>query len=66
MDIGTDLAHILSTNSSTQIVVENSELYAVGDTVQIWDWTFMAEHVRQTATGDGCEPKQQQPVGADV
>lgn len=50
LDIGTDLAHILSTNSSTQIVVENTELYEVGDTVQIWDWTYGQQHVRDTAT----------------
>lgn len=50
LDIGTDLAHILSTNSSTQIVVEPTETYQPGDTVQIWDWTYQNQHVRQTAT----------------
>ena len=50
LDIGTDLGHILSTNSSTQIVVENSEIYMVGDSVQIWDWTYGQQHVRDTAT----------------
>ena len=50
LDVGTDLAHILATNSPTQIVVENTELYEPGDTVQIWDWTYGDQHVRQTAT----------------
>jgi autotransporter-associated beta strand protein len=50
LDVGTDLAHILATNSSTQIVVENTELYEPGDTVQIWDWTYTEQHVRDTAT----------------
>jgi autotransporter-associated beta strand protein len=50
LDIGTDLGHIVATNSSTQIVVENSEQYAIGDTVQIWDWTYGQQHVRDTAT----------------
>jgi autotransporter-associated beta strand protein len=53
LDIGTDLGHILSTNSSTQIVVENTEKYVVGDTVQIWDWTYQNQHVRDTATVTG-------------
>jgi hypothetical protein len=50
LDVGTDLAHILATNSSTQILVENTELYKPGDMVQIWDWTYTEQHVRDTAT----------------
>jgi len=53
LDTGTDLAHILSNPSgvspTTTVTVENTENYYVGDNVQIWDWTYHNQHVRDNA-----------------
>jgi autotransporter-associated beta strand protein len=49
-DSGTDLTHILTKLGPAQIQVENGNGYMAGDTVSIWDWTYMAEHERDRAT----------------
>ena len=53
-DCGADLSHILAQTAGNQITVANPggtvENYYVGDTVQLWYWTYQDEQVNTTAT----------------
>jgi autotransporter-associated beta strand protein len=49
-DSGGDLTHVVAKLASAQLLVENGNgHYQVGDTLSVWDWTYMAEHERDRA-----------------